>query len=123
MTTPPPLTRYPKAVGVGTWDDPAMQWISTQIRSLPMKTRDLLDASLRSYKAKFSEGEPPGRIGECVLRDMHKLQLQPAMLDEYRRFVIIKADRETLNDKREEVSLTRSPPPRVVIDFFLLSTD
>ncbi|CAL1696456.1 unnamed protein product [Somion occarium] len=112
LLTAPPLQRYPKeSLSVERrWDDPAMTWIVAQFHQMSMTPRDLLDSCMRSLQEKHANADDKtlvATIGREALEEMRQMQFQPVLMDSYRRFVVIKARKETdLNDRNDTLECT-----------------
>ena len=110
LLTAPPQRQNPKE-SISTerkWDDPAMDWITAQFRQIPMDGRQLLDHCLQSLEERHPGANDDALIsivGRETMEELRQMQFQPALMDEYRRYVIIKAEKDTdLNDRTEMVS-------------------
>ncbi|TFY59615.1 hypothetical protein EVJ58_g5677 [Rhodofomes roseus] len=95
----PPLTRCAKG-GI----DPAAKWISWQTEVLGMDARNLLESSIALAMEQYSgvqENDLPDAIQKEIVRDLMGMQVQPALMDARRRFVVIrsKSDKFLSEDK------------------------
>jgi hypothetical protein len=69
------------------------KWALTQLKMLRLKRRDLLEECLREFKEAYSQIEESGWMPATeaeISRDLLSMQLQPAVMDAYRRYVAIK---------------------------------
>ncbi|KAG1716343.1 hypothetical protein ID866_827 [Astraeus odoratus] len=70
-------------------------WLSSFIRDCTLSNREILEACAANLKASgLSVAQLRSTINEELVKDMSKIQLQPVFMDQYRRFVIIKAASE-----------------------------
>ncbi|KAL6304196.1 hypothetical protein BKA93DRAFT_784313 [Sparassis latifolia] len=93
----PPLTRQPQRD-----NDSALRWISWQFRILSSDARVILEESIKLAVElyRIPEAELPLQIEKEIEQDMLSMQLQPAIMDGYRRFVVIHGggDRHLVNE-------------------------
>lgn len=114
LLTAPPQNRYPKE-SISTerkWDDPAMEWITTQCRQIPMDGRQLLEFCLQSLQERHpneSDDALIAGVGREAMEEMRQMQFQPALMESYRRYVVIKAKDSSLSDRSDTVRLKVSP--------------
>lgn len=92
----------------------AKKWIGWQLQLLDMDARTLLDECIRTAKEQYNDvkAELADAIQKEIARDLWALQMQPAVMDEYRRLVVVKSkssDRYFTEDKEgiECVSLSQ----------------
>ncbi|KAH9947673.1 hypothetical protein B0H21DRAFT_316591 [Amylocystis lapponica] len=82
----PPLSRALSG------SDSAITWIGQQFKMLRMNARDILEECIalsRDQYANVQESELPLAIEREISRDLWNMQLQPVIMDEYRRFVVV----------------------------------
>ena len=63
-----------------------------------MKARQILEECLRIAAEQFanvSDADLPMAIEKEIARDTLRMQLQPVIMDQYRRFVVVKGQSET----------------------------
>ncbi|THH32342.1 hypothetical protein EUX98_g1848 [Antrodiella citrinella] len=105
LMTSPPQTRHPVRNEAQTgWIDAEMIWVSGQFSLLTMKARDILAACIRAYDSLHADtpaGEIHVAVGKNAMKEMGGMQYQPVIMDDYRRYVIIKGASEALEDKRD----------------------
>ncbi|KAH8100518.1 hypothetical protein BXZ70DRAFT_937606 [Cristinia sonorae] len=107
LLTAPPLRRQPREIGTGKgWADLRTAWISGQFSLISMKSRSILDACLRSFDAlhgKTPESEIASAVAQNAMKEMDSMQFQPVIMDEYRRFVVVKGATEKVHDDDREI--------------------
>ncbi|EMD41671.1 hypothetical protein CERSUDRAFT_110243 [Gelatoporia subvermispora B] len=87
MTRAPPLKGQAKVKA-----DAAREWIAQQMSILGKNSRELLEECIKSAADQYkhiTEADIGGTIDQEVLRQMKSMQMQPAIMDDYRRFVVI----------------------------------
>ena len=72
-------------------------WTRWMLRLGSMNARDILEECLRVAAEQFSntcEADLPLVIEKDIARDLRRMQIQPVIMDDYRRFVVLtgKAD-------------------------------
>ncbi|KZT74733.1 hypothetical protein DAEQUDRAFT_4099 [Daedalea quercina L-15889] len=101
----PPLTRCPKG-----GEDPAAKWTSWQTELLRMDARGLLESSIALAAEQYSSVQPhalPEAIQTEIVRDLMGMQMQPTLMDAYRRFVVIKGKGDKhLGEDRDGIECT-----------------
>ncbi|OCH96636.1 hypothetical protein OBBRIDRAFT_717952 [Obba rivulosa] len=101
----PPLKGQPKVK-----TDAAREWIARQMGLLGMDSREILEECIKGAARQymdFGEDELAAAIDEEVLRQMRDMQLQPTIMDDYRRFVVITgAGAEKFRDGMELLPLS-----------------
>ncbi|KZT06371.1 uncharacterized protein LAESUDRAFT_726201, partial [Laetiporus sulphureus 93-53] len=73
---------------------PTEEWLSWQMSLLSMKARDLLEECIRVASTQYTnvlEHELQEAIQKEIARDMWSMQLQPLIMDKYRRLVVVKS--------------------------------
>ena len=83
----PELTRDASPQG-----DPRLLWTRWMLRLPSMNAREILAESLRVAAEQFantSEADLPQAIEKEIARDLRRMQIQPTVVDNYRRFVVI----------------------------------
>jgi hypothetical protein len=88
LRAPPPLPQK---------RDEAHSWASSQLSLLPLGTRGLLEECMRDFSKNYmdvKESEWASAIETEISRDLLSMQLQPTIMDTYRRFVVIKGHKE-----------------------------
>ena len=97
----PPVARCP---------GPAAAWLAWQTALLRMDARALLAESIELAAEQYSDSAPahvlPEMIQKEIVHDLTGMQMQPAIMDEYRRFVVIrhKTGDKFLSEDRDGVS-------------------
>ncbi|KAH9937573.1 uncharacterized protein B0H18DRAFT_1113390 [Fomitopsis serialis] len=113
----PPLTRCPKG-----GDDPTAKWISWQTELLRADARGLLESSIALAAEQYSSvqaNELPDAIQKEIIRDLMGMQMQPAIMDTRRRFVVIKGKSDRyLSEDRDGVECTTATAFDFKDDFF-----
>ncbi|KAI9066660.1 hypothetical protein FKP32DRAFT_1565322, partial [Trametes sanguinea] len=88
----PQPSRDPPAKG-----DPALLWTRWMIRIARLDARGILEECLRVAGEQFAntaDADLPMAIEREIARDMMRLQVQPAIIDNYRRFVVFKTKQD-----------------------------
>ena len=79
-------------------DDATLAWTRWTLRLPAMNARQILEECLKLAAEQFasiSEADLPRAIEEEIARDLWRLQNQPVIMDNYRRFAVVR----TQNDK------------------------
>jgi hypothetical protein len=82
------LIRAPAAHG----NDPGLTWVSLQLKLLSLKPPELLEECLGAFAAQYSNTtftELSRAVEAEILNDMLRMQTQPQIMENYRRFVIV----------------------------------
>ena len=82
----PPLGRD------GRQEHDPVTWIEGTLRFAPMNARQILEECINIAAKQFattSEADLPMAIEKAIADDMLRMQLQPAIMDDYRRFVVL----------------------------------
>jgi hypothetical protein len=87
-------------------DDPIIEWASLQMRLIPLQTRSILEACLTEME-RSNIGS--AGIETEISRDIRLMQVQPKIMDEYRRYVVIKGPNDNMNWDKDGVSLSFFP--------------
>jgi hypothetical protein len=94
------------------WDEEAAEkWTSWQLELPNLTPRSILERSLRSFIMRFADIEEEKwstAIEDELFATFIAAQLQPAIMDNYRRFVVIRGQRENRPDNRNGVSAYQS---------------
>ncbi|OSD05970.1 hypothetical protein PYCCODRAFT_1065885 [Trametes coccinea BRFM310] len=88
----PQLNRDPPAKG-----DPALLWTRWMLRIAGLDARGILAECLRTAAEQFAnttDADLPMAIEREIARDMMRMQVQPAMMDNYRRFVLFRTKQD-----------------------------
>ena len=78
--------------------DPALLWTRWMLRLPSMNARQILEECLRIAAEQFantSEADLPSAMEKEIARDLRRMQIQPAIMDNYRRFVVLKSKSDT----------------------------
>jgi hypothetical protein len=73
------------------------EWALTQLKMLQLTRRGLLEECMREFKEAYSHVEESGWMPAAeaeISRDLLSIQLQPAVMDAYRRYVVIKGAKD-----------------------------
>lgn len=83
-------------------NDSRTQWIADEIYKLPMQARELMSICLQAT-AMHSKDSLQSTLETDISRDLWRMQQQPRIMDDYRRFVVIKGigNRSTPADEYE----------------------
>ncbi|KAF5373542.1 hypothetical protein D9758_000846 [Tetrapyrgos nigripes] len=79
------------------WKSKADDWIMEQAKSVLRGPREILDYCLKEFWAKYAnvpETEWQSTLEAEISADLEVMQVQPAIMHEYRRFVVLKAERD-----------------------------
>ncbi|KAI0936045.1 hypothetical protein AcV5_004288 [Taiwanofungus camphoratus] len=113
----PPLTQCPKPN-----NDPAIEWVGWQLRLLRSDARGLLEECMRLATEQYPntpEAELPIAIQQEITRDLLSMQMQPAIMDKYRRFVVVKTSNDhCFEDDKDGLECTTLPRFDFRDDFF-----
>ena len=74
-------------------DDPGSNWIGSQLRLFSLNASGLLEECLSIFAAQYSNmsaAQLPGAVDGEISKDLLRMQTQPSIMENYRRFVIIK---------------------------------
>jgi len=74
-------------------DDPGPGWISSQLRLFSLDASGLLEECMRTFTAHYSNtpiAQLPGALEAEISKDLLRMQTQPSIMENYRRFVVIK---------------------------------
>jgi hypothetical protein len=84
-------------------------WVTSQLCQLTLGPRGLLEEALRAYSAEFVD-VPEHKRGSAVIADIRQqlgiLQFHPALMCEYRRFVVVQDPSEKI--RGDEGSVRRA---------------
>ncbi|KAJ7039029.1 hypothetical protein C8F04DRAFT_315536 [Mycena alexandri] len=73
-------------------DEQISRWVVDRVLLRPQTTQAVLDCSIKAFEEAYAS-EPPASWGTLakndVLADMRRMQVQPIMVDQYRRFVVL----------------------------------
>ena len=78
--------------------DPSLLWTRWMLRLPSMNARQILEECLRIAAEQFantSAADLPVAIEKEIARDLLRMQLQPVMMDNYRRYVVLKGRSDT----------------------------
>jgi hypothetical protein len=88
----PPITRNP------LYDlDPAFHWLTRQWKMLSMQPRQILEECMTAWRDSHSahqRPEWPSVIHKNITDELARMQMQPQIMESYRRFVVIRAPSE-----------------------------
>ena len=73
-------------------DSQSITWLEGTLRFASMNARRILEECINIAAKQFgstSEGDLPMAIGKAIASCMLRMQLQPAIMDNYRRFVVL----------------------------------
>ena len=76
----------------GRQEHDPVTWIEGTLRFAPMNARQILKECINIAAKQFattSEADLPVAIENAIAKDMLRMQLQPAIMDNYRRFVVL----------------------------------
>jgi hypothetical protein len=79
-------------------DTLADDWTLSQLKLTSLQTRALLELCMRDFTRLYASVKEPGwasAIEAEIAEDVLSMQLQPAMMDTYRRYVVIKGNKDT----------------------------
>jgi len=83
----------------GSKEGPVLEWIRRHQEASMLEPRGILEDCLRSFNKQFSDF-PEEQWNYQVLKELRpmlsSLQTQPCMMDQYRRFVVIKGGRDDI---------------------------
>ncbi|KAI0307557.1 hypothetical protein B0F90DRAFT_1674737 [Multifurca ochricompacta] len=87
----------------GSKEEPILKWIRGHQQVSMLEPRGVLEYCLHSFSEQFSEypeEEWTGRVIEDLSSTMSSLQIQPSIMDEYRRFTIIVGKKDNIAPDR-----------------------
>ncbi|KAJ6519506.1 hypothetical protein C8R45DRAFT_24277 [Mycena sanguinolenta] len=76
-------------------NDPAIEWLREHWINRPLSSRHLLEFCLSAFSAKYSnipQAEWASAVEAEVSEDLNSMQMQPNIMNQYRRYVVIKAE-------------------------------
>ncbi|KAI0359145.1 hypothetical protein OH77DRAFT_1502266 [Trametes cingulata] len=118
----PQVTRDPPALG-----DPTLLWTRWMFRLAGMNARDILEECLRLAAEQFAntaEADLPIAIQSEIVRDLRRMQMQPAIIDSYRRFVVFSTKQDAfLADSKYGIECTTHDKFDFKDDYFESSND
>ena len=85
--------------------DPSLLWTRWMLRLPSMNARQILEECLKIAAEQFastSDADLPMAVEKEIARDMLRMQMQPVIMDKYRRFVVVKSRSQTKSDFRED---------------------
>ncbi|KAM5538264.1 hypothetical protein V8D89_008151 [Ganoderma adspersum] len=109
--------------------DPSLLWTRWMLRLPSMNARQILEECLRIAAEQFantSDADLPMAVEKEIARDILRMQMQPVIMDKYRRFVVVKGKGQTETDFREDkygIEVTTTSELDFRDDFFASSTD
>ena len=77
----------------------SQDWLWNHLTLSPLSGRKALEISLNTFTSKFSnvpEGDLHSKIEDEIAQDLSIMQLQPAIMRDYRRFVILKYESQNV---------------------------
>lgn len=93
------LTRSPPLEGtIVNMTEARLDWIRENWIRRPPNPRKILEFCVRAFNSKYAniqETEWESTIFREISSDLSSMQLQPVIMEEYRRFVIITSDRDS----------------------------
>jgi hypothetical protein len=97
----------------GPKEGPLLEWIRRHQETTMLEPRGILEDCLRSFNKHFSE-LPEEKWSFNVLTELlsilFSLQMQPCMVDQYRRFVVITGKQDKIAPDRGGVSIFSNSP-------------
>ncbi|THH16827.1 hypothetical protein EW146_g3874 [Bondarzewia mesenterica] len=81
-------------------------WISWQTQLPCLTARGILEKCMRSFIQQYDdtpEEQWPSAVESEVVTSISSLQLQPAIMDNYRRFVVIRGEQDGANTPRDSI--------------------
>ena len=100
----PPLGKAARQIHNGP--SPAMDWVGWMMGFTALGRRELITECIRLLDEQFG-ALPDNKLGQAVeghvVHDLWQLQLQPSVMDNYRRFVVIREMRNINEEEREGV--------------------
>ena len=103
----------------GPKEEPLLEWIRRHQEMSMLEPRGILEDCLRSFNKHFSE-LPEEKWTFNVLTELlsmlFSLQMQPCMMDQYRRFVVITGKQDKIAPDRGGVSIFLNAPHMSVSD-------
>jgi hypothetical protein len=75
-------------------DDPMRDWVRHYFTSIPMQSRAILEDCIKVFNEQYTnvqKSEWSSVIELEISNDLSSMQMQPAIMENYRRFVVIKA--------------------------------
>ncbi|PIL29610.1 hypothetical protein GSI_08247 [Ganoderma sinense ZZ0214-1] len=120
----PPVVRDPAPEG-----DASLLWTRWMLCLPSMNARQILEECLRIAAEQFantSAADLPMAIEKEIARDMLRMQMQPVIMDKYRRFVVVKGKGQTQTNFREDkggIEVTTISELDFKDDFSAASTD
>ena len=92
----------------GSKEGPVLEWIRRHQEASMLEPRGILEDCLRSFNKQFSDF-PEEKWTFEVLKELSSmqsaLQTQPCMMDQYRRFVVIRGKRDKIAPDWRGVSI------------------
>jgi hypothetical protein len=92
----------------GSKEEPLLEWIRQHQETSMLEPRGILEECFRSFNKQFSDF-PEEKWTFHVLMDLSSmlssLQMQPCMMDQYRRFVVITGKQDKIAVDRGGVSI------------------
>ena len=92
----------------GSKEGPLVEWIRRHQKTSMLEPRGILEDCLRSFNKQFSD-LPEEKWSFHVLKDLlsmlSSLQMQPCIMDQYRRFVVIMGKQDKIAPDRGGVSV------------------
>ena len=106
LLTAPPTSRRPQQEGT-KWRDPELTWLNGQYALISMSEREILAACITAFDELFPQAavnEIQGLGAKHAYKEMDSMQFQPAIMDDYRRYVVVRGEKENMTDERNLVS-------------------
>jgi len=72
--------------------DPQLGWVSSQLKLLSLGAPGMLEMCLSAFSAQYSNtpiAQLSGTVEAEISKDLLRMQTQPSIMEDYRRFVII----------------------------------
>ncbi|KAK7467474.1 hypothetical protein VKT23_004527 [Stygiomarasmius scandens] len=79
------------------WKSDTDDWVMAQTESIIRSPRDILEYCINEFQVKYanvSESQWHSTLEREISADLEMMQIQPAIMHEYRRFVVLKAERD-----------------------------
>jgi hypothetical protein len=87
------LLQAPRPIQASAESDDTSGWVSKQIRTMSLDARGLLEECWKQFNGNYPnvpESAWPSKMDAEISEDLSFMQMQPAIMQEYRRYVVIK---------------------------------
>lgn len=88
--------------------DPQLSWINSQLELFSLKATSLLEKCLGIFAAQYTNipiAQLCTTVDTEISKDLLRMQIQPSIMENYRRFVIITASTSQADSNKDGVSL------------------